>query len=88
MKREKKIYLISPNIKWSIFKKLYGIFPDTGPSAKKLSRVLWGMLRETQIYCFFCEGEKDMMVSTKLPKNMKVSIIGNAKPLNSLKDLR
>ena len=77
MREMKEIYLISPDIKWSIFKKLYGIVPDTGPTTKELPRVLWEMVRDKQIYCFFDNPEGEMAVSTKLPKNKKIIIIKN-----------
>ena len=76
---KKKIYIISPDVKWTTFKKLYNAgSKDSGPTAVGLCRTLWEMNRETLLYCFIdTEGEDGFYVSTKLPKNKQLILVGN-----------
>ena len=64
----KTIYLISPQISFSRFKLLQDKLVDKeGPWPVSLDKVLWQLLKENRIYCWF-EKTGDMEVGLKLPK--------------------
>jgi hypothetical protein len=77
MKKFKTIYVLSPKIKWKTFKLLQEkLVKDSGPSPLHGDKVLWEMLRDKQIYCWFCdEMRDDMGVGIKLPPAKEIQVI-------------
>lgn len=77
--RKKTIYLISPLIKWDTFKLLQAkLAPQKGIVMVGLDKILWKLLKENKIYCWF-EKAGDMALGLKLPKNVKVKTISSPK---------
>jgi hypothetical protein len=78
-KKIKTLYLLSPKIKWKTFKLLQDkLVKDSGPTPVQGDKVLWQMLRDKQIHCWFCEEIKgDMGIGQKLPKYEELRIITN-----------
>ena len=74
------IYQLSHKIKFKTFKLLQEkMVKDSGPSPKEGDRILWEMLRDKQIYCWFDPlVQGDMGVGLTLPKR-KVIIISSPK---------
>ena len=66
----KKIYLLSPEIKWSTFTMLQKkLVRDSGPTPKHGNRMLWEMVRDGQIKAWFDTlVDGDMMIGTDTPK--------------------
>jgi len=80
MKKNKTIYLLSPKINWKTYKLLQDkLVKDSGPVPVNGDKVLWGMLREKMIYCWFEEVRPnmgiDVSIGTKLPKNVIIKVI-------------
>ena len=74
--RNKTIYLLSPKISWKTFKKLQLNVKDSGPTPKNADKMLWQLLREEKIYCWFGEDwARDMGLGFKLPRGYKIEII-------------
>jgi len=88
MKKEKKkkppIYLLDYRLKWKVFKMLQDkLVQRSGPVPVQGDKVLWQMLRDKRIYCWFDPLIKnDMRLGFELPKNRKVKILKNAKTLS------
>ena len=81
MKKIKKLYLLDRNIKWATFKKLQDrlTIPD-GITIKNIDKILWQMLRDGQIYCWFHnESKGDMGIGVELPGHKELIIIKRAK---------
>lgn len=58
----KTLYLISPKIKWKAFKIIqYKIIKDSGSTPKNGDKILWKMLRDKQIHCWFASDYKNDM---------------------------
>ena len=72
--RNKTIYLLSPKISWKTFKKLQLNVKDSGPTPKNADKMLWQLLREEKIYCWFGDLPNDMSLGLKLPKG-KIEIV-------------
>ena len=70
---KKELYLLSPKIKWKTFKRLYKkLVRDSGPTPVHINKVMWEMLRDKQIYCWFAEDmPSDMGVGVEIPKRYK-----------------
>jgi len=85
MKKEKKtIYILDYKIKWKPFKELHDrIVKDSGPTPEHVEKILWWLLRERRIYCWFAEDmPSDMGIGLKIPpryKKWKTEIITNFK---------
>lgn len=79
-KNAQPIYLLSPKLKWGVFKKLNDtLVKDDGPSPKNGTRILWELLRDGRVYCFFDPlVEYDMLVGTEIPKSRPIIVIKNA----------
>lgn len=79
MKKQPPIYLLDPSISWKTFKMLYDkLVRDSGPSPEHGDRMLWEMLKEKLIYCWFDplpEHRGDMPLGLVLPKGRKIVII-------------
>jgi len=81
----KKVYLISPKIKWSVFKMLQDkLVKDSGPVPVNFDKVLWKMLRDKQIVCWFADDieKNNMGIAITLPvkyKNYEINLISNYK---------
>jgi hypothetical protein len=77
----KKIYLLDRKLKWETFKELNDkIVKDSGPTPVGMTKILWEMMRDGKILCWFEEGvENDMMIGLKIPKDAEVNIIKNGK---------
>jgi hypothetical protein len=76
-KKIKTLYLLSPKIKWKTFKILQDKFvKDTGPTPIHGAKILWEMLKEKKIYCWFCdEMPNDMGIGLQPPSAKEVKII-------------
>ena len=70
---KKKIYLLSPEIKWKTFKLLQDkLVKDSGPTPIHGDKILWQMLRDKKIICWFADDmPNDMGIGIKLPKRYK-----------------
>lgn len=76
-------YLLDHRISWKTFKLLHDRFvqPDGGPEPVHMDKVLWQMLRDRQIYCWYSEDMPgDMGIGLEVPKNMKIIVLSNPKP--------
>lgn len=78
----KQIFILSPKIKWKTFKELNDrIVKDSGITAVGMDKVLWRLLRDNKIYCYFADDmENDLGVCTEIPeryKDYKISEITN-----------
>lgn len=76
--REKKIYVLSPDIKWKTFKLLQDklVTKDGGPTPQNFDRILWEMLRSKWIYCWFDPKlPGDMKMGPELPKGKVYSYL-------------
>lgn len=73
----KTLYLLSPKIKWKTFKMLHDkLVNKSGPVPIGAYKIIWQMLRDKQIYCWFCkEMENDMGVGLELPEYEELEII-------------
>lgn len=72
------IYIISDKIKFKTFKLLQDRLVKADLIPKNINKVLWEMLRDKQIYCWFSDELKnDMCIGLKLPlkKGEKYKII-------------
>jgi len=81
VKKIKPIYLLDSKLKWKVFKKLNDkLVIDSGPTPERGTKILWEMMRDRKIYCWYDPYIKnDMMFGWKLPRNRKVEIITNFK---------
>lgn len=80
--RKKKLYLLDYRLKWSAFKKLQDkLIKDSGPTLKQGNRILWKLMKEKSILCWFADNlENDMGIGLEIPKrykNWEIKIIGN-----------
>ena len=66
----KTIYLLSPQIKWKTFKTLQDkLVSKEGPWPVGLDKMLYSLLKEKRIYCWFSDDlPNDMQLGLKLPK--------------------
>jgi len=73
----KQLYLLSPKIRWKTFKLLQEkLVKDTGIVPKEGDKIIWKMLRDKQIFCWFCEEMKDDMgIGLEIPKYKELFII-------------
>ena len=78
---KKTIYLLSPDISWKTYKMLQDkLVKDSGPKPLHGDKILWNMLKEKLIYCWFSENlPDDMGISFKLPKNVIIKMITDPK---------
>ena len=69
----KKVYLISPKIKWKSFKAIHDkIVHDSGPKPENIEKVLWEMIRDKKIIAWFAEDfPNDMGLGLKFPDRYK-----------------
>ena len=70
---KKKLYLLSDKIEWRAFKLLNDkLVRDSGPTPKNGDRMLWKLLREKRMLCWFAEDmPDDMGIGSKLPERYK-----------------
>jgi hypothetical protein len=75
--KKKTIYLLDHRLKWRAFKKLHDkIVRDSGPSPKNMDKVLWQMMRDRRIVCWFGKDlPDDMGIGLKIPKGYEVKLI-------------
>ena len=75
----KNIYLLDHKIKFKTYKAIHdNIVKDPGPTPAGKDKILWEMIKNKQIFCWFDdEHPNDMGVGLKLPKNRKVILITN-----------
>ena len=73
MKHKKTIYLLSNKIKWKTFKLLQEkMVKDEGPTPEHGDQILWQMLRDKKILCWFAEDmPNDMGLGIEVPKRYK-----------------
>ena len=78
MKKE-PIYLLSPKLKWSVFKELQDkLVKDSGPIPVHGDKAIWHLLRENKIYCWFSNDmQGDMGMGLELPLNREIRLIKN-----------
>ena len=78
---KKHIYLLDNKISWELFKLLQEkLVRDSGPTPEHGDRILWEMLRDEQIYCWFDpEVPDDMGIGLELPKGKEFKVITNPK---------
>lgn len=71
------LYLLDSKIKWKTFKMLQDkLVKDSGPTPANADKMVWQMLRDKKIYCWFSEEMKnDMGVGTELPEHKILKII-------------
>ena len=71
---------IDPSISWKTFKLLNDrLVKDTGPVPVHGTRILWQLLREKKILCYFSNSlPNDMGITLKVPKG-RFLIIKDAK---------
>ena len=69
----KKLYLVSPKIRWKSFKVVNDeIVRDGGPKPKHIEKVLWQMIRDKLIIAWFAEDmPNDMGLGMKIPDRYK-----------------
>ncbi len=74
-------FLLDHKLKWKTFKKLHDkLVKDSGPTPIHGDKILWEMMRDKKIYCWFDDKmPNDMAIGLKLPKNRKISLITNSK---------
>ena len=82
--KKKTLYLLSDKIKWETFKLLQDkLVKDSGPKPVHGDKVLWRMLRDKQILCWFAEDMPgDMGIGLEIPKrykNWEISIMSSRK---------
>jgi len=80
-KKKLHIYVLDHTISWEIFKLLQEkLIIDEGPTPEHGDRVLWEMLKDKQIYCWFDpEVPGDMGIGLELPKGKEIRVITNPK---------
>ena len=77
------IYLISHNISWKAFKKIWDSYPDTsgGPTPQFMidGKWLYQMVREKSILIYIdpLEVGDEVIFALKLPKRRKVMLLSN-----------
>jgi len=71
--KKKILYILSSKIKWKTFKILQDkLVRDSGPTPVGVDKILWEMLREKKIMCWFAEDMKeDMGLGLVIPKRYK-----------------
>ncbi len=82
MKTKKKpIYLLDYRLTFKTFKALQDKLVDkSGLCPMGLDKMLWQMLRDKQIYCWFDDDRMgDLGLGLEIPKNRPVQIITNPK---------
>lgn len=89
MTKEKPIYVLDHKLKWSVFKMLQDkLTKDSGPSPVGIDKMLWGLLREKKICCWFSEDKpNDMGLGLELPKDREYQLITNPKKMNKKDEL-
>ena len=76
---KKPIYLLDHKLKWRVFKELQDKFvKDSGPVPVHIDKVLWKMMEERKIYCWFSDDmPNDMHIGLKLPQNREIIVLKN-----------
>jgi len=79
-KKNKILYLLDSKIRWRDFKKLQDkLVKDSGPTPVHGDKILWQMLRDKNIICYFAEDmPNDMGICLHIPdryKSWKVVLI-------------
>ncbi len=79
MEKKPPVYVLDFKLKWRTFKELQDkLVRDSGPVPMHGDKVIWWMLRDKQILCWFDPLiENDMMMGFKLPKKRKRIILSN-----------
>lgn len=75
MKKTKTIYLLSPDLKWGVFKRLWHSYEDSGPSPISADKMVWELMREHRLYVFVEDGE--IFLSAKPPQGIDIKVIKN-----------
>lgn len=74
----KTIYLLSPKIKWKTFKMLQNTIIKDDFKPLNGDKILWHMLKNKQIYCWFCdEMPNDMGIGLEIPEHEHLYIINS-----------
>ena len=73
MAKKKRIYLLSPKIKFAAYKLLQKkLVKDSGPTPQQMDEMLWQMIRDKQIYAWFADDmPHDMGLGLKIPPQYK-----------------
>ncbi len=79
MKKKKTIYLLDYKLKWKTFKLLRDkLVKQTGPIPERADKILWQMMKDKKILCWFSEDfPNDMHIGLKFPKNININLISN-----------
>lgn len=79
MDKKPPIYLLDYRLEWSIYKELNDrLVKDSGPTPRHGNRILWKMMRDKQILCWFDPLiEDDMCIGELLPKDRDILLIKN-----------
>lgn len=79
--KKKTIYVLDHKITFKTFKLLQKrCVQDSGPKPEEFEKILWEMLRDKQIYCYFSNDMAgDMAIDLKLPKNVIIKVISSPK---------
>lgn len=77
--KKKHIYVLDHKLKWKTFKALQDkLVKQSGPVPQNIDKILWEMLRDKRIYCWFdSEFKNDMKLGLELPKNKEHRLITN-----------
>ena len=73
MKKDKVLFLLDKNIRWRDFKKLQDkLVKDSGPTPMCGNKILWQMVRDKNILCYFAKDlPEDMGICLKIPDRYK-----------------
>ena len=79
MKKKEPIYVLDHRLRWKVFKLLQDkLVKLSGPVPEQGDKMLWQMMRDKEIYCWFDDGFKnDMKLGLELPKDREIQIITN-----------
>lgn len=80
----KNLYLLSDKLKWSDFRVLQKkLVKDSGPTPDHGNRMIWELMKDKRIFCWFASDMKDDMgIGLVIPrryKKWKISIISSPK---------
>ena len=80
MPKKPPIYLLDPKLKWKVFKELHDkLVKESGLTPLHGDKILWQMMRDKLIYCWFDPYVKgDMRLGLKLPENRTIKVLTNS----------
>lgn len=80
-KKQKRIYVVHPSMSWKTFKILQEkLVRDSGPVPVGADKVLWEMLRDKKMYCWFSgELKNDMGIGLEIPEAEEYLVLRDPK---------